>query len=41
MSDDDKVISGLKNKVQIAMSNLMPDTMVAENMGKQQEPVSK
>lgn len=39
MSDDDKIISGFKNKMQIAMSNLMPDSMVAENMRKQQEPV--
>jgi len=40
MSDDDKVISGFKNKVQIAMSNLMPDTMVADQMKKMQEPKS-
>ena len=40
MSDDDKIISGFKNKLQIAMSNLMPDPMVAENMKKQQEPVN-
>ena len=39
MSDDDKVISGFKNKVQIAMSNLMTDSMVAENIKKQQAPV--
>jgi len=38
MSDDDKVISGFKNKVQVAMSNLMPESTVANNMLKQQEP---
>lgn len=41
MSDDDKVISGFKNKLQIAMSNLMPEPIVAANMAKQQEPVSR
>ena len=38
MAGDDMVISGLKNKVQIAMSNVTPDSMVAEMMKKQQEP---
>jgi len=38
MSGDDKIISGLKNKAMVAMSNVMPDSMVAENMRKQQEP---
>lgn len=41
MSGDDKVISGLKNKVQIAMSNMTPDSKVADMMLKQQEPVNK
>ncbi len=41
MSGDDKVVSGLKNKAQIAMSNVMPDTMLADQMKKQSEPVSK
>lgn len=41
MSGDDKVISGLKNKVQVAMSNILPESMVAENMHKQQAPVDK
>ena len=41
MSGDDKTISGFKNKAQIGMSKLMPDTMVAEQMRKQQEPVNK
>ena len=40
MSGDDKIISGFKNKAQVAMANMMPDSMVAENMRKQQEPVS-
>lgn len=38
MSGDDKVVSGFKNKVQVAMSNLMTDEMVANNVNKQQEP---
>jgi uncharacterized protein len=41
MSRDDKVVSGFKNKAQIAMSNVVPDTMLAEQMKKQSEPVSK
>ena len=41
MSNDDKVISGFKNKVQVTMSNLMPDETVAANMNKQQQPVNK
>src|SRR5436190_2120868 len=30
MSGDDKVVSGFKNKMQVAMSNVMPDDTVAE-----------
>jgi uncharacterized protein len=41
MSGDDKVVSGFKNKMQVGMSNIMPDDMVAEKMYKQQEPVDK
>lgn len=41
MSGDDKVISGFKNKAQIAMTNLLPDEVVANQMYKQQEPVGK
>lgn len=37
MKGDDKVVSGLKNKVMVAMSNVMPDTMVAEQMNKMQK----
>lgn len=40
MKGDDKVVSGFKNKVQVAMSNVIPDTMVAEQLKKQQAPVS-
>ncbi len=41
MRGDDMVISGFKNKVQVAMANLTPDEIVADNMKKQQEPVNK
>jgi short-subunit dehydrogenase len=39
MAGDDKVISGFKNKVQVAASNLVPDSTVADMLKKQQEPV--
>lgn len=38
MSGDDMIISGMKNKAQIAASNLMPDSVVAKSMLKQQAP---
>jgi short-subunit dehydrogenase len=41
MSGDDKVVSGLKNKLQSAMSNVVPDPMLAEQMSKQSEPTNK
>jgi short-subunit dehydrogenase len=41
MAGKDKVVSGFKNKVQVAMSNVMPDSMVAENIHKQMEPSTK
>lgn len=41
MKGDDKIVSGLKNKAMVGMSNVMPDSMVADNMKKQQEPVDK
>ena len=41
LANKDKIISGFKNKAQVAMSNLMPDDMVAANMLKQGEPVHK
>jgi short-subunit dehydrogenase len=40
MKDDDMVVSGLKNKIQVAMSNIMPDAAAARNIHKQQKPVS-
>jgi uncharacterized protein len=41
MSGKDMVVSGFKNKMTVAMSNIMPDEKVADQMKKQQEPVSK
>jgi short-subunit dehydrogenase len=41
MAGKDKVISGLKNKIQIGMSNLMPDSMAAHTMYEQQKPAEK
>ncbi len=38
MNGDDMVISGFKNKVQIAMTNITPDSAVAKQMLKQQAP---
>ena len=40
MSGKDMVISGFKNKAQVAMSNITPDSIVADQMKKQQEPVN-
>ncbi len=40
MEGDDMIVSGFKNKLQVAMSNITPDAMAAENMRKQQEPVT-
>ncbi|WP_207515127.1 SDR family NAD(P)-dependent oxidoreductase [Longitalea luteola] len=41
MRGDDMVISGLKNKLNVAMSNIMPDAAAAENMNKKQEPANE
>ncbi len=41
MAGDDKVISGWKNKAQVTMSNIIPDSAVAANLHKQQAPVNK
>ena len=41
MRGDDMVVSGFKNKMNVAMSNMLPDEMVAENMHKKQAPVNK
>lgn len=38
MAGDDMVISGLKNKVLVGISNITPDHLVADMMKKQQEP---
>lgn len=40
-ADKDKIISGLKNKLQVGLSNLMPDDMVADNMLEQGKPSEK
>jgi uncharacterized protein len=41
MDGDDMVISGFKNKMQVAMGNITPDGMLADQMNKMQEPVSR
>ena len=41
MAGKDMVVSGFKNKVQVAMSNVMPDSTVADQLNKQQAPVEK
>ena len=41
MAGKDSVVSGFKNKMMTAMSNLMPDSADANNMLKQQAPVEK
>jgi short-subunit dehydrogenase len=39
MKGDDKVVSGIKNKLQVAMGNITPDSIVAEQVHRQQAPV--
>jgi short-subunit dehydrogenase len=41
MAGKDKVISGIKNKVQMAMTNVLPDSIVAHQMNEQQKPVDE
>jgi len=41
MRGDDMVVSGFKNKMNVMMSNMLPDDKVAEKMHKQQAPVNK
>jgi uncharacterized protein len=41
MKNDDKIVSGLKNKIQSVMSNVTPDPQLAENMKKQTAPKRK
>lgn len=40
MKGDDKIISGFMNKVEVAMSNLLPESIVAEKVHKHQAPVT-
>jgi short-subunit dehydrogenase len=41
MNDDDMVVSGFKNKMNVAMSNLMPDSAAADNMKNTQKPAEE
>lgn len=41
LSGKDKVISGLKNKLQVGMTNLMTDRAAAHSMNEQQKPVDE
>ena len=41
MAGDDKVVSGLKNKIQMAMSNVTPDAKLAQRAENMQEPADK
>jgi short-subunit dehydrogenase len=41
MKGDDKIVSGFKNKAMVGSSNIMPDTMVAAQMDKMQQPRDK
>ena len=40
-ANKDMVVSGIGNKVQVAMSNILPDSTVANQVHKQQSPVNK
>ena len=41
MAGEDKIVSGLKNKIQVAVSNLATDSMSAKSMEEQQKPKSE
>lgn len=41
MKGDDKVVTPLKDKIMVAMGNIMPDTMLADQLKKKSEPVDK
>lgn len=41
MNDKDMVVSGFMNKVQVAISNVTPDSMVADKIKKQQAPADE
>ncbi|HEY5748641.1 MAG TPA: SDR family oxidoreductase [Chryseolinea sp.] len=40
MDGDDMVVSGFMNKVQVALSNVIPDSALADKLKKQQAPVN-
>jgi len=40
MAGDDKIVSGFKNKVQVAISNVLPDSIIAERIHQQSAPES-
>ncbi len=39
MAGDDKIVSGMKNKMQVAMGNVTPDTMLTAQLHEQAKPV--
>ncbi|KLT65521.1 hypothetical protein [Pedobacter sp. BMA] len=41
LAGKDMVVSGFKNKVQVAMGNITPDSIQAAQMEKVQEPVQE
>ena len=41
MNNDDMVVSGFKNKANVAMSGIIPDEQLADKTNKSQEPVNK
>ncbi|WP_027379348.1 SDR family NAD(P)-dependent oxidoreductase [Chryseobacterium daeguense] len=41
MNGEDKVISGLKNKMTVAMANIATDSLAAHRMGEMQKPVNE
>ncbi|QPH39028.1 SDR family NAD(P)-dependent oxidoreductase [Pedobacter endophyticus] len=41
LAGKDMVVSGFKNKVQVTMGNVIPDSMQAKQMGKMQEPLKE
>ncbi|CAM3023608.1 oxidoreductase [Chryseobacterium flavum] len=41
MNGDDKIVSGLKNKLNVAMTNLSTDSMAAHRMAEMQKPLAE
>ncbi|MCH5598859.1 SDR family NAD(P)-dependent oxidoreductase [Niabella ginsengisoli] len=41
MNDEDMVVAGFKNKMNVAMSNIMPDSIAADNMKNSQKPAEQ